>query len=184
MISTQTVYLHKLEFFLEVYKSVKKTKVSAVLIASALLSLAPVASASENCAPVSAQSVVSLSATEEVSNIKPTIIDDNMFYPMDAHLINNVTHTGSSAYTGKFTTAPENGIYLNAWVRNNASSSVFIDISRNGLKITDGYELKVGSQKTISFEDMLGNGLSGDWEVYIYNKTGDKYKLNINARQF
>lgn len=97
---------------------------------------------------------------------------------------NNVTHTGSAAYTGEFKTAPQNGVYLNVWVKNIGSSSVFIDISRNGLKIIDGFELSSGSQKTINFEDMLGNGLSGDWKVYIYNKTGDKYNLTINARQF
>ncbi|MCH1639037.1 hypothetical protein MJ257_02880 [Paenibacillus timonensis] len=162
----------------------KKIKVTAVLIVLVMLSLALVAPAAENVAPVSAQSVVSLSATEEVSSNKVTTIEDNMFYPMDVLLINHVTHTGSSAYTGEFTTAPENGFYLNVWVKNNVSSSVFINISRNGLHITDGYELKGKSQKTISFEDKQANGLSGDWEVYIYNKTGDKYNLNINARQF
>lgn len=156
----------------------KRTKVSAVLIISAMLSLASVASAAGNVVPISTQSVVSSPVVEKTSNIKVKII------PMDAQLINSVHHTGSAAYTGEFTTAPKNGVHLNVWVKNNGASSVFIDISRNGLKITDGYELSSGSQKTISSQDMLGNGLSGDWKVYIYNKTGDKYDLNINARQF
>lgn len=164
----------------------RKTKVSAVLIVSAMLSLASVAFATRNIAPVSTQSVVSspVAVAEEASNIKVRIIDDIISHRMDAQLINSVHHTGSGAYTGEFTTAPKTGVHLNVWVKNNGSSSVFIDISCNGLNITDGYELSSGSQKTISFEDMLDDRLPGDWKVYIYNKTGEKYNLNINARQF
>ncbi|AZK48223.1 hypothetical protein [Paenibacillus lentus] len=133
---------------------------------------------------MSDQSVATLPVTKEASNIKVEIIDDNIIDPMDVQLINNVHHTGSAAYTGEFTTAPENGVNMNVRVENNGDSAVFINIGRNDHIIVDGYELSLGSQKTISFEEMLGHGLIGDWKVYIYNKTGDKYALNINARQF
>lgn len=160
----------------------KKAKVSVALLAAAMLSLSAVVSANEN---VSSKASLLQSATQATeSNIIVKGYDEAVFYPLDAILLNSVHHTGNTAYTGKFTTAPANGKNLNVWVKNNSSSTVYMTISRNGSEFVSDIAISAGSQKTQTFSEQVASGLSGDWEVYVYNKNGARYDLNINARQY
>ncbi|MNW25605.1 hypothetical protein D3C74_23520 [compost metagenome] len=161
----------------------KRMCASALLVAMISLTTVVPASAAESVTSHSAQTSVG-SVTQEVSSIKTRIIDEQVIFPMDDSPIRSAVHRGYAAYTGKFTLSPNNGKHMNIYVKNSSSSPVYVVISRNGTEIHSDYQLGAGSQKTFYFEELVASGLSGDWEVYIYNRTGAQYDLNINARQF
>ncbi|PWW42340.1 MULTISPECIES: hypothetical protein [Paenibacillus] len=166
-----------------------KKKLSAAILAIAMLTLTSVASAAEvvkgNPDQQPSVSTTVSGATQEYVDIRTKVIDEAIFYPMDAILISNVTHTGSTAYKGEFTTAKGNGDQLNVWVNNKASTPVYVTISRDGTDIHSSYKLDGGAQKTFNFIQYVPEGgITGNWKVYVYNSDGSKYNLNINARQF
>lgn len=140
----------------------KKIKVPALFLTAAMLFLTFVASAS-----------AITETNDQVAN-----------GPSDVILINGVHISGGSGYTGTFTTVPENGKNMEVWVKNNSTSSVYLEISRNGVELLSDYELRPGKQQTVSYQELAADGLSGDWKIYTYNRTGAKYDLNVNARQF
>lgn len=154
-----------------------------------MLTLTSVASAADVIkeAP-SQQSTVSTAvngAEQDFVDIRTKVIDETVYYPMDAIMISNVTHTGSTAYKGEFTTAKGNGDQLNVWVKNNASTPVYVTISRDGTDIHSSYKLDGKDQKTFNFVQYVPTGgITGNWKVYVYNSDGSKYNLSINARQF
>ncbi|MGZ7444130.1 hypothetical protein [Paenibacillus sp. TH7-28] len=140
----------------------KKLKVPALFLTAAMLFLTFVASASA---------------------IKDT--DDQVASdPTDVILIDGVRQSGGSGYTRSFTTVPEYGKNMEVWVKNNSASSVYLEISRNGVELLSDYELGPGKQQTVSYQELAADGLSGDWKIYTYNRTGAKYDLSVNARQF
>lgn len=166
-----------------------KKKISAAILAAAMLTLTSVASAAnvtkEAPSQPSSVSTVASNTTQEFVDIRTKVIDETVYYPMDAILISNVTHTGSTAYKSSFTTAKGNGDQLNIWVKNNAKTTVYVTISRNGTEFHSSYKLDGGNQKTFNFQQYVPEGgITGDWDVYVYNSDGAKYNLNINARQF
>jgi hypothetical protein len=158
---------------------------SAIFALFVMLSITPIASASttKDISKISTNPSV-ITQSQEKYQIKESFSDETIIYPMDAKLIDNVTHTGYGAYTGTFSTVPGNGKYLNIFVKNSGNSTVYMTITQDGLEIVSDYELGKGKQKTITVQEMLKEGLEGDYKLYIYNKTGDKYNLNINARQY
>lgn len=162
-----------------------KKAITATLLATAMLTLGSAASADSN--PLQSSQTTTSEVSQETgdnSTIKVRVIDEDIFYPMDSILINSAHHTGPTAYTGDFGTSPSNGKSMNVWVKNNASTAVYVTISRNGSEIVSSYELKGKAQNTFNFEEFVGSGLTGNWKVYVYNKNGASYDLNINARQF
>ncbi|MEK4060241.1 MULTISPECIES: hypothetical protein [Paenibacillus] len=87
------------------------------------------------------------------------------------------------AFNDSFTCEPDDGVNLNIWMMNNNGQSVQFQVWRNGVEFTN-QAIAVGSQKTISFTDMLGNGLDGNYEVYIYSLLGYPLDVDVSARQF
>ncbi|MGG6309681.1 hypothetical protein [Paenibacillus macerans] len=163
----------------------KRTKVTVAVIAATLLSLFSVASAAPASSYVPNQKTTTpATQVAEQSNVVVKGYDEALFYPLDALLINNVTHTGNTAYTGEFSTDPGNGKNLNVWVKNNSNVTVYLTIKRNGTEFVSDIAIAAGGQRTQTFVEQVASGLSGDWEVYVYNKTGDQYNLNVSARQF
>lgn len=93
-----------------------------------------------------------------------------------------MNHTGG-AFNDEFTNTPSDGVNLNIWMRNNSGHSVQFQVKRNGLLFTD-QEIAAGAQKTVSFKDLLGNGLDGTYKVYIYSTSGYSLDVDVSARQF
>ncbi|OMD88248.1 hypothetical protein BSK49_16515 [Paenibacillus odorifer] len=100
----------------------------------------------------------------------------------EAYKIIPVNHTGG-AFNDEFTNTPSDGVNLNIWMRNNSGHSVQFQVKRNGLLFTD-QEIAAGAQKTVSFKDLLGNGLDGTYKVYIYSTSGYSLDVDVSARQF
>jgi hypothetical protein len=98
----------------------------------------------------------------------------------EAYKIIPVHHTGG-AFNDEFTSTPSDGVNLNIWMRNNSGHSVQFQVKRNGLLFTD-QEIAAGTQKTVSFKDMLGNGLDGIYKVYIYSTSGYSLDVDVSAR--
>ncbi|ASA21902.1 hypothetical protein [Paenibacillus donghaensis] len=165
-----------------------KKKMLTAILATAMLTLTSVAVASEvvNETPSQQSSVSTITndAVQDLVHIRTKNIDETIFYPMDAIFIKDVTHTGATAFNSSFTTGKGNGDQLNIWVRNNASSPVYVNIKRDGSEFYN-YKLNGGAQQTFNFvQDIPAGGITGNWEVYVYNSDGARYNLNINARQF
>ncbi|MHA6529131.1 hypothetical protein [Paenibacillus sp. BAC0078] len=83
----------------------------------------------------------------------------------EAYKIVPVHHTGG-AFNDGFTCTPTDGVNLNIWMRNNSGHDVQFQVKRNGSQFTD-QTIAAGAQKTVSFKDLLGNGLDGSYTVYI-----------------
>lgn len=106
------------------------------------------------------------------------------FSTMDTQHINPVNHTGTAAYTGEFTTAPENGKYLNVYCKNNGSGTVYMTIYRNGSEFVSELAISPGGQRTQTFEELYGTGITGNWKVYIFTKDGASMNIQVSARQY
>lgn len=149
------------------YNEIKKIFV-AILSTALMLSLVSAVSASDN------------------SNIKVTTegVKNDGISPRDSIHIPPQSWNSTGAYSNEFTTAPQNGKFLNVWVKNSGTSTVYVTIKRNNSDFTSSYALSKGDQNTFAFEDMMGTGLTGDWKVYIYNSVGAANVLTVSARQF
>ncbi|MGQ3481855.1 hypothetical protein [Paenibacillus sp. TY11] len=118
-----------------------------------------------------------------ITNAKQSVFATPTSSPMDFSPINSVHHRGKSAFKYPFTLSPQNGKKLNIYVKNNGSSAVILNVKVNDQDFGDS-TIPAGGQKTRKFEQLVGTGLSGNYEVYVYNNDGSLYDLNINARQF
>ncbi|MFD0618218.1 hypothetical protein ACFQZR_12160 [Paenibacillus sp. GCM10027629] len=58
--------------------------------------------------------------------------DSSDISPRNSQVINPIRHTGKGAYTGEFTTAPENGKHLDVYYKNDGVGTVYMTIYRNG----------------------------------------------------
>ncbi|MFW5438497.1 hypothetical protein [Paenibacillus apiarius] len=154
----------------------KKTKLfTAIFSAAFMLSFAAAASA----APL-APSVETSETSHTAGSGADTIGGISVF---DSQLISPVHYVGKAAYTGKFTATPENGKFLDVWVKNNGSDTVYLTVKRNGNHFVSDIAISGGTEKTRTFESVV-SGFSGDWEVYIYSATGAEMDLDIAASQF
>lgn len=91
---------------------------------------------------------------------------------------------GYTAFTDEFNTESKHGKYLNITVENTSDTPVFISVDANAAPFIENYKLTGKSKKTIHIEDLIHNGLSSDFSIYIYNKNGKQYALNVTALQF
>lgn len=104
--------------------------------------------------------------------------------PRETQVINPIRHTGTGAYKGEFTTAPENGKCLDVYYKNDGTGTVYMTIFRNGQEFLSDYVIASGVERTQTFEEQVASGISGDWKVYIYTKDGAKIDISVSARQF
>ncbi|MEK3965004.1 hypothetical protein NSQ91_17625 [Paenibacillus sp. FSL R7-0048] len=100
----------------------------------------------------------------------------------EAYKIIPVSHTGG-AFNDSFTCTASDGVNLNIWMKNKSSNPVQFQIKLNGSVFTD-VKIAAGEQKTISFKDMLGGGITDTFGVYIYSTTGHALNVDVSARQF
>ncbi|TDQ39815.1 hypothetical protein [Aureibacillus halotolerans] len=85
--------------------------------------------------------------------------------------------------------APGNGDELNVLVRNNhASSPVELEViytPLEGIVQEFGpYEIDPSWRRTQNFTMTDGNGMEGNWEIYITSQDGHTMNLNVSAGQF
>lgn len=154
---------------------------TVLLSAALLLSLSAVSFADNSYITNVEQSVST--AQEQGKTGQNQVKDTHVIIPMDVVTIPAVHHTGKGAFRDSFTLSPQNGKKLNIFVKNNGSSIVYLNVKVNGQDFGDS-TIPAGGQKTRNFEQLVGTGLSGNYEVYIYNNVGSLYDLNISARQF
>lgn len=106
--------------------------------------------------------------------------------PFNVTLIDNVKHSGKTAYEKTFELSPGNGKELNIYVKNNHSSKkVKFKVERTDNGQDFGYvTIEPGGSKTRNFTMDSGKGMSGKWKVYVTSDDGHVMDLLINARQF
>ncbi|WP_342428511.1 hypothetical protein [Paenibacillus sp. FSL L8-0158] len=157
-------------------------KILIVSLSAALMLSLSAASFADNGYIANAEQ--SVSATQDQSKfVENEVKDTRVITPMDVVTIPAVHHTGKGAFRDSFTLSPQNGKRLNIYVKNNGSSTVYLIVKVNGQDFGET-TIPAGGQKTRNFEQLVGTGLSGNYEVYIYNNDGSLYDLNISARQF
>ncbi|TQR98549.1 hypothetical protein FKV70_10160 [Paenibacillus ottowii] len=105
--------------------------------------------------------------------------DGHVIIPFDVQLINPIHHTGKGALEKTFTMDPRNGQDANVFIKNNGSSTVYIEFGIDG---KDPLELSLepGKQKNIQVYTKKTNS----YKLYIYNKDGSSMDLQVSARQF
>lgn len=114
-----------------------------------------------------------------------TIVDDKLESLLrETQLINSVQHKGKSSYTGEFTTAPEQGKYLNVYCKNNGTGTIYMTIKRNKLDFVSNLEIAPGNQRTQTFKELYKEGLTGEWEVYVFSRDGHEMSLEVSAKQY
>ncbi|ADO56909.1 hypothetical protein [Paenibacillus polymyxa] len=151
-----------------------KRLMSFGIAASLLLSLSPAAFAQDS---ISANQTDN-SFIKVVENTENQ--DGHVITPFDVQLINPIHHTGKGAFEKTFTMIPENGEDANVFVKNNGSSTVYVEIKKLGSSTSIDTSVSPGSQKTLQIYSQSKNSYS----VYIYTQDGSQMDLNISARQF
>ncbi|WP_226000958.1 hypothetical protein [Paenibacillus sp. BJ-4] len=114
---------------------------------------------------------------------KNVVKDTPIISPTNFLPINSVHHRGKGAFKYPFTLSAQKGKNLNIYTKNNGTSTVYLSVKVNGQDFGET-TIPAGGQKTRNFEQLVGTGLSGNYEVYIYNNDGSLYDLNISARQY
>ncbi|MGG4220361.1 hypothetical protein ABEW32_19315 [Paenibacillus jamilae] len=157
-------------------------KILTALLSAALILSLPVASFANKDYIANAEQ--SIPVTQDQGNADGNEVKDaRLITPMDVITIPAIHHMGKGAFRYFFTLSPQNGKKLNIYAKNNGSSTVYLSVKVNGLDFGET-TIPVGGQKTRNFEQLVGIGLSGNYEVYIYNNDGSPYDLNVSARQF
>ncbi|MGZ0040428.1 hypothetical protein [Paenibacillus ottowii] len=125
-----------------------------------------------------------LPSTGSTIEVGSSHLQNHDITPFDRKLIDSVRHTGGSAYTKTLTLHPEDGKTLNLAIANAGSASVYVQITVDGkVDYSASRSIAAGKSDIISWTNFSGPGLSGTYEIYIYNKDGSNYNLSINARQ-
>lgn len=117
------------------------------------------------------------------NNKDPKVTEKKDTYPGSTSLINQVTQTGYSSYTGYFTAVPEYGKTLKVWVSNTGKYPFYMDIKRNGQLFVSDIQINPGKEKIQTFKEHIAEGITGDWEVYVYTKIGGYSEINVDAKQ-
>ncbi|MNW41029.1 hypothetical protein D3C74_181550 [compost metagenome] len=99
--------------------------------------------------------------------------------PFDVQLIEPIHHTGKGAFEKTFTMDPRNGQDANVFIKNNGSSTVYIELGIDGRDPLES-SLEPGKQKNIQVYTQNTNS----YKLYIYNKDGSSMDLQVSARQF
>ncbi|SDX74650.1 hypothetical protein [Paenibacillus sp. CF384] len=157
----------------------KKSKIFAVPFTAIMLSTTSAVSSAP--APTIIQNTPAVKT--ETSHIVTREVASSSIFPYESQVINPTHHTGG-AYTGSFTTAPANGKFLNVWVQNLSSSTVYLTIKRNNVEFISPIAIAGSTQRTQQFEEQVAAGISGNWQVYVYSSTGNLLDINVSARQF
>ena len=93
----------------------------------------------------------------------------------------DATHSGTYGFDKTITTDKTEGENLNIWVKNNGSAIVTVKITFDNSRNYE-YNVSSGSSGTYSFGNMAA--MNHKVRIYITNRDGSKYDLDVRARQF